>query len=106
MAADETLISAEDSGRREELKKYPDQDLTDCVIGAAIDVHKALGPGFLERVYETALCIELEERGVSFRAQSPVPVTYKGRQVGNYFVDTLVEDRVLCENTADRRGRG
>lgn len=77
--------------------RYPHAALTESIIGAAMEVHRALGPGFLEKVYETALGVELEERGIGFRAQTPVPVTYKGRTVGSYFGDLLVEDKVLCE---------
>jgi GxxExxY protein len=76
---------------------YPHQELTGRIIGAAINVHKELGPGFLERVYENALKIELRELGLKFQSQLAVPVRYKGHVVGNYVADLVVEDTVLCE---------
>ncbi|MEO0081954.1 MAG: GxxExxY protein [candidate division WOR-3 bacterium] len=70
---------------------------TEKVIGAAIEVHKALGPGFLESVYEEALCLELEFQGVKFVRQTPVAVDYKGRRVGEGRLDLLVEGSVVVE---------
>ena len=76
---------------------YPHQELTGKVIGAAIEVHKQLGPGFFEKIYENALKIELIERGLKFESQVPVPVRYKGQLVGSYVADLIVENLVLCE---------
>ena len=76
---------------------YPHQELTGQIIGAAIEVHKELGPGFLEKIYENALKIELLARGVAFESQVAVPVRYRGQIVGNYVADLVVEDTVLCE---------
>lgn len=67
------------------------------VIGAAIEVHRALGPGFAEATYEEALCIELHERGVAFERQAPVRVEYKGHVVGEGRLDLLVERLVVVE---------
>jgi GxxExxY protein len=70
--------------------KEPDQELDALahqVIGAAIEVHRVLGPGFLESVYEEALGVELELRGVSFQRQVAVAVQYKERGVGEGRVD-------------------
>ena len=53
--------------------------LTESILGAAIEVHRILGPGLLESVYETCLCYELEQRGVEFRRQDSLPIIYKGR---------------------------
>jgi GxxExxY protein len=73
------------------------------VIGAAIEVHRALGPGFLESVYEEALAVELEIRGVAFRRQVPVELDYKGRRIGLARLDLLVEERLVVElKAADR----
>lgn len=67
------------------------------VIGAAIEVHRTLGPGFLEAVYERALCVELSLRGMSFRQQHPVKIIYKGQDVGEGYVDILVDNRLVVE---------
>ena len=66
--------------------------LTGKIIGAAIEVHKALGPGLLESAYEECLCYELEKSGLSFRRQVPLPVTYKEvRLECGYRMDVVVE---------------
>jgi GxxExxY protein len=61
-----------------------------AVIGAAIEVHRWLGPGFLEGVYEEALGVELELRGIPFMRQAPVAIRYKGRRIGDSRIDLLV----------------
>ncbi len=71
------------------LKKV--DELAHAVIGAAIEAHRHLGPGFLESVYEEALCIELAERQVSFEHQKEISVLYKGRPIGKHRIDLLVE---------------
>ena len=71
--------------------------ITSRIIGAAIDVHRVLGPGLLEPLYEQALCIELDERGVNYARQVPIPAYYKGHLLGHYRVDLVVEDLVLVE---------
>lgn len=71
--------------------------LARVVIGAAIDVHRALGPGFLESVYEEALAIELVERRIPFSRQAPVVLFYKGRPVGESRLDFLIDDRLVVE---------
>lgn len=67
------------------------------MIGAAIEVHRVLGPGFLESIYEEALGVELSLRRVSFRRQVAIQVDYKGRVVGEGRVDLLVADLLLVE---------
>ena len=67
------------------------------VIGAAIEVHRRLGPGFLESVYEEAMCIELTLRGIPFVRQTPVAVFYKGREIGTGKMDILVADCLVVE---------
>ena len=71
--------------------------LTRQIIGAAIEVHRVLGPGLLESIYEKALCIELDTRGLKYARQLEVPAYYKGRLLGTYYVDLLVEDLVVVE---------
>jgi GxxExxY protein len=72
-------------------------EITDRIIGCCFKGHRVLGPGFLEKVYENALMIELEKCGLKARQQSPMAVNYEGRTVGEYFADIVVEDRVVCE---------
>jgi len=76
---------------------YPHKELTERIIGAAIEVHRHLGSGFLEKVYENALCLELKARGLKFSPQFQVPVRYKGQVVGSYYADIVVDGMVLCE---------
>jgi GxxExxY protein len=71
--------------------------LTEEVLAAAFEVSNTLGPGFLERVYERALLRELELRGIKAATQVSLSVLYKGRKVGDYFVDVLVEDVLAVE---------
>ena len=71
--------------------------ITDRIIGCCFKVHRVLGSGFLEKVYENALMIELEKCGLKARQQVPMAVNYEGRTVGEYFADIVVEDRVVCE---------
>ena len=73
-------------------------DLTGQIIGSAIEVHKALGPGLLESAYEECLCHEFGLRGIPYERQHAVPVQYKGAKLDcGYRVDLLVEDRVIVE---------
>ena len=73
-------------------------ELSGSIIGASIEVHKALGPGLLESAYETCLCRELELMGISFQRQVPLPVTYKGVDLNcGYIQDTVLENRVVIE---------
>jgi GxxExxY protein len=67
------------------------------VIGAAIDVHRALGPGFLESVYEEALCMELHDRAIAFQRQHDVTIRYKERAVGIGRVDLIIRETMVVE---------
>ena len=67
------------------------------IIGAAIEVHKQLGPGLLERVYETALCAEFKLRGINYEQQQRISINYKGLDVGYYIADLIVENRANVE---------
>ena len=72
--------------------------LTEQIIGAAIEVHRALGPGLLESAYEACLCRELSLRGLKFRRQIEVPLEYKGiRLEVGYRLDLVVEESVIVE---------
>jgi len=81
---------------------YQFENTTRIIIGAFYETYNALGPGFLEKVYEKALMIELKERGLRVHSQCPVVVHYKGQCVGDYIADIVVEDKVICEIKAVR----
>lgn len=78
-------------------------ELSGRVIGAAIEVHRILGPGFLESAYELALCVELKERGVPFQSQVAVELGYKGHPVGQGRLDLLVAGQLVVELKAVER---
>ncbi len=71
--------------------------LTEVIIGCAIEVHRQLGPGLLEQTYEAALCIELQTAGMKFVRQPIFPVLYKGQTIGEYRLDLIVDDSVIVE---------
>jgi len=71
--------------------------LTEKVIGAAYRVHSALGVGFLEKVYENALRIELVKAGLAVTQQHPIPVQYRGEVVGDFYADLIIEGMLIVE---------
>jgi len=73
------------------------ETLTGRIIKAAIHVHRSLGPGFLESIYESALCLGLEDEGLSFQRQAGVPIAYKGKQIGEHRIDIVVEKKIVLE---------
>ena len=73
------------------------KELTFAVIGAAMEVHRILGPGFLEAVYQVALERELTLRGISFERQVKLPVTYKDVLVGEYVADLVIDKKFVVE---------
>jgi len=77
-------------------------DLTYKIIGAALEVHKTLGPGFLEAVYEEALAYELKKIGLSFERQKALAVYYKGIVLGDYRADLVIESSVIVELKAQK----
>ncbi len=83
------------------MNDIPENQLTDAIIGSAIEVHRTLGPGLKEEVYEAALAVEFCLRGITCKRQVPVPVTYKGVNIGDpehpKRIDMLVEDSVVVE---------
>lgn len=78
-------------------EKYPHSDITEKIIGCAINVHKELSAGYVEGIYENALCHELDKSGMRFERQKVVPVRYDGAIVGEHRIDVLVEDVVVVE---------
>ena len=79
------------------------EDRTGRVIGAAIEVHRTLGPGFLESVYENALGVELRRRAIPYIRQGAVPIVYQGIEVGTHILDLLVEDQLVVELKSVKR---
>jgi GxxExxY protein len=74
-----------------------ESELTETIIGSAFEIANVLGAGFLEKVYEWALIRELALRGVGAKAQVSFPVCYKGKYVGEYLADLVVEEKVIVE---------
>ena len=80
------------------LEKREINKLSNRIIGAAIEVHRNLGPGLLENVYEECFCRELTLQGINFERQKYLPVNYKGQQVEcEYRLDIIVEDKIVIE---------
>jgi GxxExxY protein len=78
--------------------------LTQQIIGLAIDVHRELGPGLLESAYEDCLCFELQQAGLNFQKEVPLPLIYKSIRIGcGYRLDVVVEGKVLLELKAVER---
>jgi len=71
------------------------EDLTERIIGAAIEVHRKMGPGFLESIYENALAIELPKRNLKFEKQKEIGIAFDGVEVGKHRLDLLVENESL-----------
>src|SRR5438034_6225057 len=78
-------------------KNLRDSKVTEEIIACAIRVHRALGPGFLESVYEEALAVEFALSGIQFIRQHPVPLFYRDHQVGEHRLDFLVEGKIVVE---------
>ena len=81
----------------EDETSFPHKELTEAIIGAAFEVHNQLGYGFLERVYQRALQVELLRRGVSAEIEKRIQVQYKGVVVGDYDADLIVDNCVVVE---------
>ena len=79
------------------MKKLVHEELTGQIIACAIEVHKALGPGFLESIYEAALVVELKRAGLRVEQQKSLPVYYREVLVGEHRLDLLVEDLIIVE---------
>ena len=72
-------------------------DLTFLINAAVFEVNRELGPGFLEKVYENVLLLELANKGLKAKSQVPIKVKYKGSEVGDYYADIIVEEQVVIE---------
>ncbi len=71
--------------------------ITEKIIGCGIEVHRELGAGLLESIYETALCVELEDHGLKYERQKALSVEYKGHKIGEFRIDLLVENSIVVE---------
>jgi GxxExxY protein len=92
------MITTETPSHGEVQELEVEDHLTRQIIGAAIEVHRALGPGLLESAYEECLCLELKLRGLSFRRQVAIPIEYKGIKLDcAYAADLIVNDQVILE---------
>jgi GxxExxY protein len=86
------------TGAGQPLERAARDPLTDAVIGCAIEVHRALGPGLLESAYEECLCFELRQHGLSHRRQVALPVVYKSVKLDcGYRLDIVVEEKLILE---------
>ena len=87
-------MSEESSNAGKELR---DSEITDATISAAIAVHRELGPGFLESIYEQALAVEFALRETAFVRQKPIPLFFRDHQIGEHRLDFLVEEKIVVE---------
>jgi len=89
------------SYKTEEIRKagsgLRDSEITESIIAAAIAVHRELGPGFLQSVYEQALAVEFAIRGIAFVWQKTIPLFYRDYQIGEHRLDFVVEDKIVVE---------
>ena len=79
------------------INKHNFEELSNTIIGAAIAVHKELGPGFLENIYEKALLIQLDEDGIRIESQKEVKISFHGMEVGLHRLDLVIEDQIIVE---------
>jgi GxxExxY protein len=76
---------------------HPHSELTEKIIGAAMAVHSALGPGLDESIYENAMCLELVHLGINFEQQKRFPVHYRNKIVGTLITDLIIDNKVILE---------
>ena len=86
-----------ENGSPQKQRSAQDDPLTRRIIACAIEMHKRLGPGLLEKLYQEAMVIEMELNSLHVEKNVNVPVEYKGKPIGNYFIELLVEDTVILE---------
>jgi GxxExxY protein len=91
------ILATESTESTEKIMNQVRDELTEKIIGAAIEVHRALGPGLLESIYEEALCYEFTLQNIRFERQVPVDVVYKGHIIHGQRLDLLVEKAVVVE---------
>jgi GxxExxY protein len=77
--------------------KLQDEELSQEIIGAAIEVHRSLGPGFLESLYEEALCIELDNLGIPYERQKTLEIRYRDHKIGEHRLDLLIASKLVVE---------
>ncbi|MFZ4716033.1 MAG: GxxExxY protein [Chthoniobacterales bacterium] len=77
--------------------KLQDEDLSQEIIGAAIEVHRSLGPGFLESLYEEALCIELDNLRIPYERQKTLEIRYLNHKIGEHRLDLLIASKLVVE---------
>ena len=77
--------------------EYKHAELSKKIIAAAYKVHKELGQGFLEKVYKNALALELEENSIECSIETPLQVEYRGKVVGEFYADIIVENKIILE---------
>ncbi len=87
-------------------KEFPFKDATYDIIGCAIDVHKKLGFGFLEKIYENALMVLFRRRGIDAKQQEAIDVYFEGEVIGTYFADIVVNDSIILELKAVEHTNG
>ena len=78
------------------------EKLTEQIIGLCIKIHRTLGPGFVEKMYEEALCIELRKAGIPYERQRDIAVFYEGHEIGRHKLDLLIENRLVVELKATK----
>jgi GxxExxY protein len=76
---------------------YPESELTGKIIGCSMEVHRILGNGFQELIYQRALAVEMSQRKISFSREHEIPIFYKGEAVGSRRVDFFVEGKIMLE---------
>jgi len=82
--------------------RYAHSELTESIIGTFYEVYNELGFGFVESVYEIAMCLALKSKGLTVERQYPVPVWFRGEQIGHFFADLVVNQSVILELKAAR----
>lgn len=94
-------MNADETQMRNSTKDYSLEPITREIIGAAFEVHNVLGYGFVERVYQKAMQVELELRGVKVELEPKIKVQFKGIIVGDYAADLLIEEKIIVELKVD-----